>query len=81
VKAEIKHNPGLCSGCRTCALACSFAFFKVFNPEKAHLEFIVDEEKAAFSIRTKEGCIACRICSDICPFGAIERIENKGEGE
>jgi formate hydrogenlyase subunit 6/NADH:ubiquinone oxidoreductase subunit I len=81
VKAEIKHKPELCTGCRICALACSFAFFKVFNPEKAYLEFIVDEERAAFSMRTKEGCIACRICSDICPFDAIERIENMGEGE
>ncbi len=79
MKASIAFDVERCSGCRTCALACSFAFFKVFNPEKAHIELTADEERATFTLTLKEGCIRCRICSEACPFGVIRRSEGEGD--
>jgi len=75
MKARLEINPEKCSGCRTCSLSCSFAFSKVFNPEKAFVEVIENEEDGSFEIRLKNGCKTCRICADNCPFEVIKRIE------
>ena len=77
MKAHLEINPGKCSGCRTCSLSCSFAFLKVFNPERAFIEVIENEENGSFDIRLKDGCISCRICAESCPWGVITRTEEE----
>lgn len=75
MKARIEFSPDKCSGCRTCSLACSFAFFRVFNPERAFIEISENDEDGSFAISLKDGCIHCRICAESCPFEVIRRVE------
>lgn len=63
----------LCVGCHQCEEACSKAFFKEENTNKASLrvEEVVDGDN---KITT---CTQCGKCIDICPVEAIYR-DNRG---
>jgi carbon-monoxide dehydrogenase iron sulfur subunit len=67
----------LCTGCRACALACSFEYFKVFNPKRAYINVIRDEEHGTFDIIIKNGCIPCKICEDSCAYNALIFVSKK----
>ncbi|MCD4716260.1 MAG: 4Fe-4S dicluster domain-containing protein [Desulfobacterales bacterium] len=69
----------LCTGCKTCALACSFNYFGVFNPEKAYIKVIRHEEAGTFDIVIKNGCIPCKICEESCPTKALIFIQREEE--
>ncbi|MEN6463707.1 MAG: 4Fe-4S dicluster domain-containing protein [Syntrophaceae bacterium] len=75
MNARLEFNSEKCSGCRTCSLTCSFSYFKVFNPERAYIEVIENEENGSFTLKLKDGCTACRICAESCPFEVIKRVE------
>ena len=77
MKAYLGVNPQLCTGCRTCVLACSFEYFKVFNPERAHIGIVRHEERGEFDIIIKAGCVPCRVCQDSCPTGALTYREEE----
>jgi formate hydrogenlyase subunit 6/NADH:ubiquinone oxidoreductase subunit I len=75
MKAQLVFNSEKCTGCRTCSLTCSFSYFKVFNPERAFIEVIENEENGSFELKLKDGCTFCRICEESCPFEVIKRVE------
>jgi len=77
VAAYLGINPQLCTGCRTCVLACSFEHFNVFSFEKSFIGVTRDEEAGTFQIIVKDGCVPCRICEDNCLFGALTYIQNE----
>ncbi len=56
-----------CIGCLECVRACSTAFFKVPDPEKACLKIV---EKSDWKPVT---CIQCGKCATVCPEGAISK--------
>ena len=56
-----------CIGCLECVRACSTAFFKVPDPEKACLKIV---EKNDWKPVT---CIQCGKCATVCPEGAISK--------
>ena len=51
--------------CLACVGACSEAFYKVFDPDKACLQIV--EKKAVRPI----ACPQCGKCAEACPEGAI----------
>lgn len=51
--------------CLACVGACSEAFYKVFDPDKACLQIV--EKKAVRPI----ACPQCGKCAEVCPEGAI----------
>ncbi|MHC4537507.1 MAG: 4Fe-4S dicluster domain-containing protein, partial [Planctomycetota bacterium] len=60
----------LCTGCRTCELACSFKHERVFAPHLARIRIVrVDEE----GIDVPTGCEQCEpaACITVCPTRAI----------
>ena len=70
-------NPPLCTGCRTCVLACSLEYFHVFSLEKGYINITRNEEEGSFEIIVKDGCVPCRICEDNCPSGALTYIQKE----
>jgi carbon-monoxide dehydrogenase iron sulfur subunit len=77
VKAYLGINPQLCTGCRTCVLACSFEYFKVFSLEKGYISILRNEEEGSFDIVVKDGCIPCTVCEENCPSGALVYIQKE----
>jgi|AntRauTorckE6833_2_1112554.scaffolds.fasta_scaffold00234_30 ferredoxin len=67
----MKFFPDKCSYCENCRLACSFRFFKIFNPEKSRLDISSIEESEPYSLKYKINiCTQCGICYEVCPFDA-----------
>jgi len=64
----------LCSGCRTCLVACSLAVYGVVNPKKAALGIEAHfPAPGRYSVIT---CNQCGTCAEVCPLGAITRREH-----
>ncbi len=55
-----------CMACLECVRACSNAFYKEFDPDKACLR-IVDRKGTAKPML----CVQCGKCAEACPNGAI----------
>lgn len=55
-----------CMACLECVRACSEAFYKVFDPDKACIQ-IIEKNKAAKPMT----CVQCGKCAKVCEFGAI----------
>lgn len=68
VKVLIADNE-LCTGCGICELACSYRWFKVFNPKRSAIRAI----KLEPGIDVITFCTQCGICIDACPTKAIKR--------
>lgn len=67
---KLVFNTELCTGCRTCELACSFHHEKVFSPHLARIRIVrVDEE----GLDVPTGCEQCEAaaCISVCPTRAI----------
>ena len=65
----------LCTGCRTCELACSFRHEGVFNPRKSRIRIVRE--------LTKDCPIYCRHCEGppcvrVCPVNAFVQDERTG---
>lgn len=67
----------LCTGCRTCELACSFQKEGGYNPAFARLKVVADEDGLWSDIIV---CAQCEnaACLRVCPHGAISRDEASG---
>ena len=61
--------------CLACVGACSEAFYKVFDPDKACLQIV--EKKAVRPIACPQcgKCTGCGACAKACPFGLIVKTE------
>ncbi len=67
-------DPELCTGCRACELACSFAKEGVFSPTKSRIRVVkIDHE----GVDVPVGCEHCddAPCIVVCPVKALFRDE------
>lgn len=69
--AILNADPLECTGCRLCELACSFFFYKAYNPKAARLRVIRFES----GIDLPVACRHCHVarCQEACPEDAISR--------
>jgi anaerobic carbon-monoxide dehydrogenase iron sulfur subunit len=67
----------LCTGCRTCELACSFHKEGGYNPAFARLKVVGTEDGLWCDVVT---CAQCEnaACLRVCPHGAISRHAETG---
>lgn len=70
-------DPGKCTNCRICELACSFYHYKSFNPRRSRISVLRNDEKCV-SIPTV--CHHCDrpLCQEACAVEAIYRDEATG---
>jgi len=63
-------DPGKCTGCRQCELACSFRHTGAFNPARSRIVVFNFDTKGRFVPYT---CTQCdqAWCQQVCPVGAI----------
>ena len=64
-KLKVKKG-STCMACLACVGACSEAFYKVFDPDKACLQIV--EKKAVRPI----ACPQCGKCAEACPEGCAK---------
>lgn len=75
--ARILVDHTLCSGCRACEVACSFAHEGLFSPGTARIRVVKVEEEGY------DGPVVCHHCrrppcAQACPTGALVRDEAAG---
>ena len=68
----ITSNPSLCTGCRACEMACSFAHTDTFSPDLSRIRIAKDEH------RGHDVPVVCRMCRQpacvaACPEAALAR--------
>jgi len=73
----LTFEPSLCTGCRQCEMACSFAHEGVYWPAASRLRLVRFEELCA------SYPVACAYCDDapceeVCPTGAMGRDPSTG---
>lgn len=66
----LSANSSLCSGCRTCLVACAVENFREINPAKAALG--VEGKFPAPGVYEVQVCDQCGSCAEVCPVDAIE---------
>jgi len=64
-----------CSGCRLCALACSFFTFpdRVFSLSKSRIKVERIDGENRFKVIIEEDCIDCGTCVDYCFYGVLSK--------
>jgi len=77
VTAYLAVNTQLCTGCRTCMLACSFVSHGVFYPSKSYIVIEGNEEAGTFDIKFTAQCIPCEVCAKYCAYDALVYIERE----
>jgi len=77
VRKFLVIEPEKCTGCRICELVCCFHHTKEFNPKRARIAVLRDEEAG---INIPMVCQQCEIplCEEACPTGATYRDEKTG---
>jgi len=70
-------DPRICTGCRSCEVACSFRFYKICNYEKAHIRHRLFLEKETFEAIYCQHC-EDPLCAASCPVKAIKKNEETG---
>lgn len=72
---KIQTIPEVCSGCRTCQLACSSAWTRSYNPAQSRI--LIDDVDATkpVSITFTDECNDCGICVRYCFYGALKLKE------
>ncbi|MFW5896530.1 MAG: 4Fe-4S dicluster domain-containing protein [Bacillota bacterium] len=68
----ITVDPEVCTGCKACEMACSFAHTDTFSPDLSRIKVAKDEHRGL------DFPVVCRMCYrpacvQICPTGAIYR--------
>jgi formate hydrogenlyase subunit 6/NADH:ubiquinone oxidoreductase subunit I len=63
----------ICSGCRLCALACSFFVspLRAFSLSKSNIRIERLNGQNRFRIHLLERCLACGICVDYCHYAVL----------
>ncbi len=69
-KLKIVDKTG-CMACLSCEMACSEAFYKVYDPEKSCIR-IVKSKKSILEPEVKY-CLQCGKCARTCKQGAISQ--------
>jgi Fe-S-cluster-containing hydrogenase component 2 len=71
-------NPGSCTGCRICEMACSFFHYKEYNPARSRIKVLKDEKDGIY---IPMACLHCGNppCVDACPTGAMYRSDGSVE--
>lgn len=70
-------EPSLCTGCRSCELACSFIKTKSFSPVYSRIQVATLLEDALFVPMVCSQCEDAP-CVGVCPTGALYRPESGG---
>lgn len=78
-KYRIDVEPGNCSGCLRCELACSDAYTKAFNPSEARIQVVMSGVDC--QVRFTEDCVECGICADQCLYRALSKIKKEEEDQ
>ena len=73
-------DPGKCTGCRQCEMACSFENEGVFNPAKSRIRVFTFDAEARFVPYTCTQC-AEAWCQRACPVEAIRVNATTGAKE
>jgi len=62
-----------CSGCLSCALACSFFNTpeRVFNPARAYVRIERREGQNRFVVSYLDECLECGVCVERCNYGVL----------
>ena len=71
------YDPNLCTGCRSCEVACSFAKYSVCDYELSHIRHSFHHRHASFETVY---CLHCEnpLCLEGCPSDAISKSEETG---
>ena len=74
----IVRSPGLCFGCRTCELACSFHHKGVFAPEQSSIRVSRSNQTGVIGWRVDSSCDGCKgeprpLCVRYCSYGALRQ--------
>jgi len=70
MQKSLNMDPGKCTACKQCEMACSYAELGAFNPAKSRIRVFVFEETARFVPYTCTQC-AEAWCLKACPVDAI----------
>jgi Fe-S-cluster-containing hydrogenase component 2 len=70
-------NPRICTGCQTCAVACSFLKVGRFDLNSARIRIGRNEPECSFSPHFCRHC-GRPLCQSACPTHAIRRNETTG---
>ncbi len=64
-----------CSGCRLCALACSFFISpeRAFSLSKSQIRVARTDGENRFKVGLLEDCLGCGICVDYCHYGVLSK--------
>lgn len=69
---KLRVNEAMCSGCRSCEVACALNRFCQLNPKKAALQVSESSETGRYKVNI---CTLCGICAKECPEEAISKSE------
>lgn len=74
----ILRNPGLCFGCRTCELACSFHHTGFFAPEQSSIRVSRSNQTGVITWHLNSSCDGCKeegipLCVRYCSYGALRQ--------
>ena len=72
----------LCSGCRTCELACSFHHSGIFSPELSSIKISKSNRTGIIRWHLDSSCDACKnedqpFCVKYCAYGALRIGDRK----
>ena len=67
-----------CASCILCMMLCSFRKYEEFNPSKAAIRIIYNEENLPCEIVFTEDCEICGECVTYCPREALQIVEIEG---
>ena len=71
MQRSLNIDPGKCTGCRQCEMACSYENEGVFNPSKSRIRVFTFDVEARFVPYTCTQC-AEAWCMQSCPVDAIK---------